>query len=234
MRCKSILLTALVLSVHCSKGSSPPPAPPAPPVPEGASAETPPATAEPEPAAEERRVEVTEARVARYVVYLTEDIQARRVLLAQYGADAARIDKEKGLKQGVDALASAQQLQRASDEAEKRALARSGLSAEEVAALAPAVGDVIMLRMTLSQGGAGTGVSEMEKQMRAAIEKLPADQRAEAEKELAETTQGMKDRREGKEARQKYGDQAVDAILEHEAELNPLLKQAMGAPGGAK
>jgi len=225
---KALLLATLALSLHCSKGSSgkAPPAQAAPPAAKEAAAETPP-PAEPEPAAEEPKLEITEGRVTRYVAYMTDWIPAQRAIQQQYGTDFARIDKEKGLKQTGDALGSIQKAQKAADEAERTSLAKAGLSKEEVAAVGPAVGEVITARLIYGQQEGG--MKAMVKQMQDAVAKLPADQRADAEKQVAEMTKGLDDLKTAKEARQKYGDPAVDAILKHEVELTALWKQSMGA-----
>jgi hypothetical protein len=228
------LLPALVFLAHCSKSTStpaaaPPAAPVASPASRAAAPESKPAAAEPEPAGEERKVEITDALVGKYVVYLKESIPARKAALAEYGSEWAKIDKEKGLRQGVDALKSGQKLHKAAEEAEQKARDKAGLSEEEVEALAAVVPDVIMPRMLMKQNGMNAQAAEMEKQMRAAMETLPPEQREQAAKELKEMTQGLKDLHEGKEVREKHGDKAVEAVLKHEAELVALQKQLLGS-----
>lgn len=234
MRRTLALLPALVFLAHCSKSTStpaaaPPAEPAVSPAPRAAAPESKPAIAEPEPAEEERKVEITDALVGKYVVYLKESIPAHKAALVEYGSEWAKIDKEKGLRQGVDALKSGQKLQKATEEAEKKARDKAGLSEEEVEALAAVVPDVIMPKMLMKQNGMDAEAAAMEKQIRAAMEKLPPEQREQAAKELKEMTQGLKDLREGKEVRQKYGDKVVEAILKHEAELVALQKQLLGS-----
>lgn len=231
MRRKVALLAALVALAHCSKGSSTQPTTPAAPAPtpKVAAAEPTPAPAEPAPAAQERKAEITEDLVAKYVVYLKEIVPARNAALAEYGAEWAKIDKEKGLRQGVDALKTGASLQKAIDEAEQKSRAKAGLTGQEIEALSGAVGDVIMPRLIMKQNGNEGQFAAMEAQMREALAKLPPDQREEAAKQIQQATEGMKNLRENTEARQKYGDKAVEAILKHEAELIALQKQALGA-----
>jgi hypothetical protein len=230
MRRFALPIAALLLSVHCSKGSPPTPkAQPGAAQPAGQAAAAPALQAPAaEPAAEAPRIEITEARVARYAVYLADIIPAQRAILQQSGEGFRKVDQENGLKQTADAVDTVQKAQRAADEAERRAEAKAGLSKEEVGALSGPVGEVLLARLTASQQD--SAVQAMEQQMRESVAKLPADQRAEAEKSLGELTQGLKDLKDAKESRKAYGDQAVDAILKHEAELAPLLKQALGAP----
>lgn len=217
------LLAAFLLTAACSKEPKAPPAPPPEP-PKADLAQTPPEP--PPPAPEEKKIQITEPLVAKYTAYLQEVVAAHQALMTEYGKDVQRIDKEKGVKQGVDAIASAGKVQKAVDEAEQKARAKAGLDLAEIDALRPAVGDVILPRLAYKD--TAKQADDIEKQMKAQLAKLPADQRAEAEKQMAEMLKGMRSLGNATEARQKYGDDAVEAILKHEAELVPLFKQGLG------
>ncbi len=221
---KLALLAVLLVSTACSKGSKAPPAPPPEPAKEDLAQKPP--EPPPPPAEEKKKIEITEPLVAKYTVYLQEVVSAHKALLTEYGKDVERIDKETGVKQGVDALASVSKVQKAVDEAEQKARAKAGLDLAEIDALRPAVGDVILPRLAYKD--AAKQADDLEKQMKAQLAKLPADQRAEAEKQMAEMLKGMRSLGNATEARQKYGDDAVEAIIKHEAELIPLFKQGLG------
>lgn len=218
------LLAVLLLSAACSKEAKAPPAPPPAPAKEDL-AQKPPEPPPPAPE-EKKKVAITEPLVASYVVFLKESIAAHQALMKEYGKDVQRIDSEEGVKQGVDALASAAKVQKAVEEAEQKARAKAGLGAAEIEALRPAVSDVILPRLAYKD--AAKQADDMEKQMKAQLAKLPADQRAEAEKQMTEMLKGMRNLGNATEARQKYGDDAVEAVLKHEAELVPLFKQGLG------
>ncbi len=228
MRRQVALLAALFVLAHCSKGSSSHSTPAAPaPAPKVAAAEPTPAVSEPTPAAEERPLEITEGLVEKYLVYMKESVPARNATFKQYGDELAKLDKEKGLRQGVDAVKASEKYQKAFEELEQSARAKAGLSAEEMKGVSDAVSDVIMPRMVLKEDGREAQFAAMETQMKAALAQVPPEQRAEAEKELKQATEGLKNAREATEARKKYGDKAVEAILKHEAELVALQKQAL-------
>jgi hypothetical protein len=166
--------------------------------------------------------------VAKYVTYLKDVVASRKALVAQYRAETAKLEKEKGLKQGLDAMKLVQELPQAFEAAERKALEASGLSAEEVKVLSDAVGAVVMPRMLVTKD-ALEAQAAMVKQAQANLEKLPPEQRTEAEQQLKAVTEGLNAARDVPEARQKYGDKAVDAVLKHEVELAGLQKEALAA-----
>lgn len=225
------VLAGLSLSAACSKSSSSSAS--APTAPSGSSAAPPKAVAvEPAPSAaaavEERKEAVTEALVEKYLVYLKEVVPARAATLQKLGDEWGHIEKEKGLRQGVDAIRASEKYQKAFEELEQRSRAKAGLSDEEVRRASSAVDDVTLPRMLLKEHGMEAQLAAMETQMKAALAQLPPEQRAEAEKELKETSESLKKTRESTEAREKYGDAVVEVILKHEAEFVALQKQAMG------
>lgn len=235
MRPLVAVLAGLSLSAACSKSSSSSASSQAPssvanaaPA-TAAAAETAP-SAGPRPAAEveERKEVVTEALVEKYLVYLKEVVPARAATLQKLGDEWGHIEKEKGLRQGVDAIRASEKYQKAFEELEQRSRAKAGLSDEEVRRASSAVDDVTLPRMLLKEHGMEAQLAAMETQMKAALAQLPPEQRAEAEKELKETSESLKKTRESTEAREKYGDAVVEVILKHEAEFVALQKQAMG------
>lgn len=230
MRHTLTLFGAVLLLANCTKGSSQPPGREAPPAPSAKVPERAPEAAPVAKAAaeEEKKVELTEALVAKYVTYLKDVVASRKALVAQYRAETAKLEKEKGLKQGVDAMKLVQELPQAFEAAERKALESSGLSAEEVKVLSDAVGAVVMPRMLVTKD-ALEAQAAMVKQAQANLEKLPPEQRTKAEQQLKEVTEGLNAARDVPEARQKYGDKAVDAVLKHEVELAGLQKEALAA-----
>ena len=224
------LVAALSLPLGCKKPSppggeaTPPPAQAGQPA---GKAEQPAAEQGARPSAEPeaKPSEITEPLVARYVVFEKEYLEAWKAAIAELGEGSKKADKQEGLRQAVTIGAAIEKSGRMNEEGKKRALQKSGLTAEEEAQLEKAVSTVITSRAVWKKGE--NGFADTAKRIKTTLATAPPTQKAVLEEQLKQLQAAQDSLREVPEARKEYGDKAVDAILQHEAELTALWEQVM-------
>jgi hypothetical protein len=212
---KRLIVLAACLALFgaaCKKNAEPAPAA----QPEQPAAAAPaggPSANAPAPAAEPKKVEITEALVQKYIEYQKENL----ALVQQYVAESKKnIESAKG-----DAAKTLNQIsinEKLSKEMEAKLDVKRqqlGMSVDELATLKDAAGAVAAGRGLYNQMGGDAAVAKMEADSKAQIAKMPAEQRAAAEAQFATMSKSLTDVRDGLDIRQKYGDKSADALLKY-------------------
>ena len=168
-------------------------------------------------------VEITPAVVKRYVGYRQKVMDATRAEFTALRERAEKAKKDSTADQ-LEVLNETGKMEERLDAKTEAFRKEAGLSEEEVDALEDLVNDVATAALVVDQGSA---MNPLLVQMKEQAKKLPAAQRAELEKEIASMEAGMKNLTEHTEAREKWGDPAVDAVLEHVDALRKMQKEAL-------
>lgn len=171
---------------------------------------------------EEEKPHIDAEVVRKYGVYL-------QGLIAEQKKAIEEIEKLEREKAGaVKSFSKSIALTERFDAAEKKLEKDSGLSEAQILAMQDLLGSVVLARSLVNEE-ALAGVRELRKQIAA----MPADQRAEAEKNVAEMEKGIREMRDAKEARERWGDAAVDAVIAEEKTLIAMWKESTEALGAA-
>jgi hypothetical protein len=216
------LLAAAALLAACG-GKSDEPAPKAEtqaaePTPAPAPAASPAAPAEPAVP-----VEITEELVTAYVEYQKE---AYRLVKEYVEKGRENLEKAQGdTMKTLQQIGAQEKYSKEVDDqlAEKRKAL--GLTPEKFDAVRQAAQHAANLRLLFNQMGGNEQLEKMAAQQKVSIAALPEDQRAAATAEAETMMKAFTDSRDLAEVRQKYGDQAADALLKHADELADLQKQ---------
>lgn len=176
----------------------------------------------------EEKIVVDEALVEKYAAFQKDMIGAIREGMAKSNEAVKTADKDSTLSQTV-AVAKVADAMGQIDRREKELLAKHGLSQAQMEEARELIADVITARMLLKTADGTEGVIQ---QMREAVKTMPEDQRAEGEAEVAKMEKEFADTANAADARKKFGDAAVDAVLKHEEELSALQAEALKSLGG--
>lgn len=187
-----------------------------------ASAEEADAANEADAAEEEEKPHIDAEVVRKYGVYLQGLIAEQKRIIEEI----EKLDREKAgaVKTWSKSIAITERFSAAEEKLEKD----SGLSEAQIEAMQDLLGSVVLARSMVGED-ALAGVRELRKQ----IDAMPADQRAEAEKTVAEMEKGIEEMRSAKEARERWGDAAVDAVIAEEKTLIAKWKESTEALGAA-
>jgi vacuolar-type H+-ATPase subunit I/STV1 len=220
MRQLAVVATALLALAACKKEQpAPTPAeqPAAPAAKEAAAA----------PAPAEEKVVVDEALVEKYAAFQKDMLAAIREGIAK-STEAAGAAGKDAVSQTVAATKVVDAMEQM-DQREKELLAKHGLTHAQMEEAREVVADVITARTLLKTAG---GTQELIKQMREAVKTMPEKDRAEGEAQVTKMEKDFADMTNAADARKKYGDAAVEAVLKHEEELSTLQTEALKALGG--
>jgi len=220
----SIIASFVILAVSCTNA----PAPTAPdksvPAPAAPSAEP---AAAPAPAEQEKPLVLTEDLLKKFLALQKDKVALLRTQVDAWKKEQAKLGKDPKWHQSLAYVNRVGEIDKAIDEGNKSLCAKSGLTDREIKEIDNVVTEVSGARMLWKKSGGDQNLANMEKQMRAQLAQVPAAQRAEAEKNLGQMTQSMKDARDAKEARAKYGDATVDMVITHDTELGQLMEDQL-------
>ena len=176
-----------------------------------------------------RQVEITEPLVLKYMEYQKEVF----ALAVKYAAESKKnLESSKGdLSKTAQQVNLAERYGKEMDDKLKAKRKELGLSEEEFDTLQEAVVAMATSRGLYNQMGGDAQLAQMEAEAKKQIEALPADQRAAAEAQAAETTKALKSLKDGVDIRQKYGNTAADALLKHADALAKAYWDALKATG---
>ncbi|HVE82385.1 MAG TPA: hypothetical protein VND93_06045 [Myxococcales bacterium] len=174
-----------------------------------------PAAPAPAPAAP---VTLTNDQVDRFVKYQTRLVALYDEVIQQRDQEKAAPIARKPDGGVADPVKASLQLFEGKAKAEERARAEAGLSPEDVRRIEPVVAEVINERSNARDENVEAAV----KQFEAMRDKLPEDQRKPIEEQLHDLKADHDTRFGNVEQRQKFGDQAVNAVLSREADLTRL------------
>lgn len=176
-----------------------------------------PAQSGPAESAEPKTVVFTDDLVKKFMEYQKENY----ALLQHYVAESRKnLESSKG-----DTLKTLNQIsinEKLGKEMDAKLVAKRkelGLSEEEFEAVKDAAQMLATGRSLYNQMGGDAALAKMEAEQKAQVAKLPAEQRAAAEAQMADMTKSLREVRDGLELRKKYGDQAADVLLRHGDEL---------------
>jgi hypothetical protein len=223
-----LVAASLVAATACSskKAEEPAAAPAASPA-----AAAQPAAAQPA-AAEPAKVVIDDGLVAKYLDYQKQQlvIVSKYVDQSRKNLEAAKGDTAKTLQQ----ISINDQMSKEMDAALKAKRAELGLGEEQFSTLQDAVGMIANGRLLYNQMGGDAQLAKMEAEQKKQLAALPAAQRAEAEKTMADMTKSLREMKDGGELRKKYGDAAADVLLKHADELAQQQMEAYKLLGGKK
>lgn len=183
-------------------------------------------TATPLPA-EPAKLEITDDVVKRYLDYAEKDAEIRRETLTRIGElDAEAKAKGSDMAAATAMMAKITDLNRTSSQKQAALRKESGLSETDLNTLQNLVNEVVLGRKLAKDANMETVLAES----RAQIEKLPAERRAEAEAQVKKMEDNHQATMNATNARQKFGDAAVDAIIKHEDRAHAIWMSAFAAP----
>ena len=160
---------------------------------------------------------VDAALVQKYLTYRKQVVaRARKILETMRAADA-------GVKTAANSrIAGSVRAQQATEswgeqmrQVEETVRSELSLSREDVVAVGQVTAEVLAARQIWRVSGGDEAVVAA----RAELEKLPKAERAKAEKRLETKAAGFVQMRDAQSARKRFGDAAVDAVLQHEDAL---------------
>lgn len=230
------LSVALALS-GCKKESPPQEAKPAQEEAAEQAAPAPAAAPKPEaPAAEEKKPQITEELVAKFVTYSKTRRDDLKTALPKLREQGKALKNKPGIDGALEFKKNAEQFQKEQEELNKKELAQQGLTEETAKYLHDAATEVYMAR----KGAEGMAKAmPPAAELQAKVAGAPPEQQAELKKQVEDMQKQVEQMKTAAEARKTYGDAAVDAFIKHEAELAPVLEEqmklgfdAIGAAGG--
>lgn len=183
-------------------------------------------------ATEEAPYELTEADLKKFEAYQQRAV----VLLAAYvenlKATGKRVDEKEGTAAAFAALSAMKVQGDAFEKAQNKAREEVGLDEGTLDHVEDIVGDVLTERMLYEKSGGDAQAAQLKANMEKQLAGLPKEAQATARKDLEEMTNAFSDRKRAADAREKYGDAAVDLVLAHEATLMPLHEKMFKAGVG--
>lgn len=212
-----IVISSALLALAACKKEQPAAAPAQPPAGTKAAAE---------PAG--RKVVIDEPVIEKYAAFQKDLLVAAREAVVKSNEAAKAADKDSTLSKTAAAAKIAEAM-REIGRREEELLRKHGLTRAQMEQTRELVSDVLAARMLLKTTGGTQGLIQ---QMREAIKTMPEDQRAQAEAEVAKMEKDFADMTNAADARKKYGDAAVEAVLKHEEELAALQTEALKSLGG--
>lgn len=215
----AVPLLVLACIFGCKKDSPPPPPAPAPAEPFEDTAEAPAPAEHPADALAEIAepgVQVSEELVLKYLAYRKKVVERGQAVVKAVVSQQAE-EKAKGVKLAgsVRAKVATEDFVERMRKVEDEARETSGLSRDEVVAVGQVVGEVLAARQIWQRTGGDDAVASA----RAELEKLSGEAREKAQALLEAREKSFANMRDAKSARERFGDQAVDAVLAHEKAL---------------
>ncbi len=167
-------------------------------------------------------VKVDAAMVQKYLTYRQRVVERARQLVEKMRAADA------GVKAADSRVAGSVRAQQATEswgeqmrEVEENIRKELSLSREDVVAVGQVATQVLAARQIWRMSGGDDAVVAA----RAELEKLPRVERASAEKRLEARAAGFVQMRDAHAARKRFGDAAVDAVVQHEDALNEVQRE---------
>lgn len=182
--------------------------------------------------AEPRKIEITDDLVQKFMEYQKENY----ALVQQYVAEtrknleAAKGDTLKTLNQ----ISINEKLSKEMDEKLKAKRQALGLGEEEFEAVKDATQTLAVGRSLYNQMGGDAQLAKMEAEQKQQIAKLPAEQRAAAETQMADMTRSLREVRDGLELRKKFGDKSADVVLKYGDALAKQYTEMLQLAAGKK
>jgi len=165
-------------------------------------------------------------QVPKYIVYQKERLGLLQSTLAQWRLDTAALGAENpGAPNSPQASAAAAARARLRITVEEAKLgAKVGLSLAETRGFARVVDDIAIERRLWKKTGAGV-TEQMRAELRRQLRGASADKKAQMRAAVAETMASVDATRDATEARGRYGEALVEAVIAHEDELAGLAAQ---------
>jgi type III secretory pathway component EscV len=191
-----------------------------------------PAPAEAAKSAEPRKLEITEALVLKYMEYQKENLALVQQFVAETrkNLESAKGDTVKTLNQ----ISLNDKMSKELDEKLKARRQAMGFSEDEFDMMQDAVQTMATGRALYNQMGGDAQMAKIEAEQKASLARVPADQRAAAEAQIADMSKSLAEMKNGAEVRKKYGDQAADVLLKHADDLAKVYWEGLQALGGKK
>lgn len=152
------------------------------------------------------KVKVTSALVDKYLAY-------RKLVVERGQAAVEKFKQEKDAKDNLTRRAEEFAVHMRA--IEEKAREEAGLSRDEVVATGQLVSEVFAQRQIWKMNGG----DEVLEKARAKLASLPAAEQEKAKVQLARNEQSYADMKNAKNARKRFGDEAVDAVLKQEDAL---------------
>ena len=225
-----LLVAALTLVTGCKEKKSEEAPPPPPPTPVAAAKkEAPPPPAE-EPA--EKPLVIDAAMVDKYLAAQKVIVAETKVYVEKTQADLKAVQDKDSTAASLKVLANMEERSKKLDEVKRSALEKNGLSEREYAELNELVTSVELSQAMFEKAGGEAAVAKMEADIKAQLAAQAAkgtpEERAKAEKEALEMTETMRSVGQAKDARERYGDAAVDAVMKRLPEARAMREELIG------
>jgi hypothetical protein len=220
-RVAALLAVVAVCASACKKE---PPAPP------GATPPTaaPTAAAEPDDAA--GRIVITDEVVNRYLSYWDQNMQLVQRVIQEVDQTVKEAEAKGEVRGGVHALSRAQDIERRLERDSEKLRREFRFTQGEVEQLQ----DFFSQLAVNLQLAKELPVAQMIAGMREQLQAVPADQRAEAEREISRLEADLEARSELRELRQAYGDRSVDTALGHKDRILKMQQRQLELLGNTR
>jgi hypothetical protein len=165
---------------------------------------------------------VDEAQVERYLAYRRQVVQLGKAAAEAFVREAR--EQKPGTQSGaVKAQKASETFAVRMRAVEEKAREQAGLSRDEVASVGQVTAEVLSARQLWKLSGGDEAVEAA----RARIQQLPSAEQGPARAALEARAAGFVKMKEAREARRRYGDTAVDAVLAHEDALWAVQRESM-------
>ncbi len=227
----SVLVALAVIAAGCNgKKAEEAKAPPSPTTAAAPAVKpAPPPAAVPQPTTP---VVVDEAMIEKYLTAQKTIVGETRAFYEQMSAEVKAAQDKDSTAAGLKALGDIDARSKKLDQLKRDTLAKVGLAQREYDATGDLVSSVEMTQMMFEKAGGEAAAAKMEADLKAqlgpALAKMPADERAKAEKDAMKMPESLRSLGQAKDARARYGDAAVDAVLKRLPEARALREELMG------
>jgi len=162
---------------------------------------------------ESAKIEITDDLVLGYMEYQKENL----ALIRQYAEESSKnLESAKGdTAKMVKQFALNDKMGKELEEKRKAKRQSLGLGDAEFEAVKDAAQMVATGRALYNQMGGEAALAKILDEQKAEIAKMPAEQRAAAEAQVADMTKSFKDVRDGIDVRKKYGDRSAEVLLKY-------------------
>jgi hypothetical protein len=208
-----LLLAVLLTLAACTK-ESPPAAAPAVPA-------RPPPVARPAPTEPSQPYALDADKLERYLQYQRAATRASVDALKRIGS----VGPDAGTLTALTAVGGSLNDQKEGIDSARKA---SGLSEEEIRAIAPMVGDLSSRFVVATSFDQTSLIKSMEEQ----VAHAPPQAKAQMEKTVADMKASLEKQQSLAEERKKYGDANVDLLLSKKEDLIKAYKESLGVLGG--
>jgi hypothetical protein len=215
----AVLLASTLALLAEAAGNPPPPTPAPTPAPAAPQMAYPSLPLPPGSGAPKADVPVTAAMVDKYVEFQRRMVKVGTQQLAKLGLSATQ------MRSGQSAVLVNRHLEEAIRKATETVRQQVGLSEAELETMRGLAASVLVPR---GQWRASGGDRSLQ-QLRQRAERAPASRREELIKQADRLEASMGQMRDAKDARRRYGDTAVDLVIQHEPELEDIQAKSVKA-----